>query len=93
MRRIQVARLAGLPGAVIERAKIILAELEDSQRQAPVEKMIDDLPLFSAKPVRTLQSKNAAEDKLRVEIESIDPDALSPREALDALYRLKTLLT
>ena len=89
---IQVARLAGLPGAVVERAKIILAELEDSQRQAPVEKMIDDLPLFSAKPVRAAQPLMIEEDKLRAEIEKIDPDTLTPREALDAIYRLKILL-
>ena len=89
---IQVARLAGLPGAVVERARMILAELENTQRQAPVEKMIDDLPLFSAKPIRVSQPIDDATDKLRSEIEKIDPDALSPREALDALYRIKSLL-
>ena len=88
---IQVARLAGLPMAAVERARTILAELEDSQRQAPVEKMIDDLPLFSAKPIRSMQPQIEHVDELRVELEKIDPDALSPREALDLLYRLKIL--
>ena len=89
---IQVARLAGLPAAVVERARTILAELEDTQRQAPVEKMIDDLPLFSAKPARVAQPMNDAPDELRVEVEKLDPDSLSPREALEALYRIKSLL-
>jgi DNA mismatch repair protein MutS len=89
---IQVARLAGLPMAVVERARTILAELEDTQRQAPVEKMIGDLPLFSAKPVRTLQPYDDKPDEFRAEIERLDPDSLSPREALDVLYRIKSLL-
>ena len=88
---IQVARLAGLPMAAVERARTILAELEDTQRQAPVEKMIDDLPLFSAKPMRTAQPQIDHVDELRAELEKVDPDSLSPREALDILYRLKTL--
>src|SRR5690606_28247045 len=45
---IQVARLAGLPKAVVERARAILHQLEEIDRKAPVEKLIDDLPLFSA---------------------------------------------
>ena len=45
---IQVAKLAGLPGAVIERAKIVLAQLESQDRTSPARKLIDDLPLFAA---------------------------------------------
>ncbi len=45
---IQVARLAGLPPAVITRAKAVLAELEAAERASPVQKLIDDLPLFAA---------------------------------------------
>ena len=89
---IQVARLAGLPHAAVERARTILAELEETQRQSPVEKLIDDLPLFSAKPARMMQPENSAADSLRAEIARIDPDSLSPREALETLYRLKANL-
>lgn len=89
---IQVARLAGLPSAAVERARTILAELEDAQRQTPVEKMIDDLPLFSAKPVAAAQPVIVHDDNLRAEIAAIDPDTLTPREALDLVYRLKSLL-
>ena len=82
---IQVARLAGLPPAVVERARVILGELEEIDRKAPVEKLIDDLPLFSA-----ARQKPAAEpDPLTALLDTIVPDALSPREALEALYRLK----
>ncbi|MCP8938083.1 DNA mismatch repair protein MutS [Alsobacter sp. SYSU M60028] len=88
---IQVAKLAGLPRAVVERARVILDELEASDRRAPVERMIDDLPLFAA---ASRQAPPAAErepepDPVRVLLDGLDPDAMSPREALDALYRLK----
>ena len=90
---IQVARLAGLPRSVIERATTILAELEASDRQAPVARMIDDLPLFSAlmKPVQTVSNKIDKSDLLRETLADIHPDEMTPREALNALYRLKGL--
>src|SRR5262249_14787376 len=47
---IQVAKLAGLPAAVIERAKIVLSQLESQDRASPARKLIDDLPLFAAAP-------------------------------------------
>ena len=47
---IQVAKLAGLPPSVIERAKIVLAQLEAEDRMSPARKLIDDLPLFAAAP-------------------------------------------
>ena len=45
---IQVAKLAGLPAAVIERAKLVLAQLEAQDRTSPARRLIDDLPLFAA---------------------------------------------
>ena len=89
---IQVARLAGLPRAVTERARVILDELEAADRQAPVERLVDDLPLFAAARPMAQAAAAAAEsgpDPLHTALAAIDPDALSPREALDALYRLK----
>ena len=82
---IQVARLAGLPSAVVERARDILAELEALDRRVPVERMIADLPLFARRAVETSPQK----DMLRETLAGIDPDALSPREAHAALYALK----
>jgi len=87
---IQVARLAGLPEAVIAHAGVVLEQLESQSREGSASKMIDDLPLFSAAPPKqqTIDPKsNALQDAL----DAIAPDDLSPRDALEALYRLKTL--
>ncbi|MEX2129221.1 MAG: DNA mismatch repair protein MutS [Xanthobacteraceae bacterium] len=83
---VQVAKLAGLPGAVVERARVVLAELEASDRAAPARKLIDDLPLFSA-----ARHDPPPSDSVREALTAIDPDALTPKEALEALYRLKGL--
>jgi DNA mismatch repair protein MutS len=88
---IQVAKLAGLPATVIERAKVVLAKLEQEDRTAP--KGFEDLPLFAA-PVRPSQDMpRPAEDLLIAAIAAINPDDLSPREAMEALYRLKEQAT
>ncbi len=84
---IQVAKLAGLPPAVIERARVVLAELEALNRGSPAQKLADDLPLFSAARPQLKPKKSGLEDAL----DAVDPDALTPREALDALYKLKAL--
>ncbi|MFG1299424.1 DNA mismatch repair protein MutS [Xanthobacter sp. V3C-3] len=90
---IQVAKLAGLPEAVIARAKSVLAELEAAERASPVQRLIDDLPLFAARP-KPAAAPAPADPKAEAVLEALDgldPDALSPRAALDALYRLKGL--
>ena len=86
---IQVAKLAGLPAAVIERAKVVLAKLEQEDRAAP--KGFEDLPLFAAN-YKPAEPHAAADDKLAAAIAALHPDDMSPREAMDALYRLKQLL-
>ena len=86
---IQVARLAGLPQAVIDRARLILEELEAQDRQNPIEKMVDDLPLFSLH-VPAAIPQAPAQDAVREYLATLDPDQLTPREALDALYQLKS---
>ena len=87
---IQVAKLAGLPGSVVERAKHILSELEASDRRAPVEKLIADLPLFSTRPTPAPKIE-VKTDSLREKLAAIDPDELTPRDALAALYELRKL--
>jgi DNA mismatch repair protein MutS len=82
---VQVAKLAGLPAAVVERARVVLAELEASDRASPSKKMIEDLPLFS------LSRSEPKTDPLADALKNIDPDALTPKEALEALYKLKTI--
>jgi DNA mismatch repair protein MutS len=86
---VQVAQLAGLPDAVIARARVVLEALEKGEREggAKQKTLIDDLPLFSAPPVPTPKpvQNSEVEDRLR----KIIPDELTPREALDLLYKLK----
>jgi len=86
---IQVAKLAGLPAAVIERAKLVLAELEAEDRGS-ARRLIDDLPLFAAaaRPVAA-PVQDSAHDGLVTALKDLNPDEMSPREALEALYRLK----
>jgi DNA mismatch repair protein MutS len=81
---VHVAQLAGLPASVVSRAHAILAELEAADRRAPVEALIDDLPLFAR--VAETQAPKVA---LREALAKIDPDQMSPRESLSALYELK----
>ena len=82
---VHVAQLAGLPQSVVSRAHAILAELEAADRRAPGEALIDDLPLFA----HVVSAAAAPNDALRETLARIDPDQLSPREALAALYELK----
>ena len=88
---VQVARKAGLPPAVIERARDVLQRLEKGDAkggEARIRAIVDDLPLFAALKPAAETTPSPLIDAL----EAIDPDALTPREAHEALYRLKTLL-
>jgi len=87
---VQVARLAGLPAAVVARAKDVLAQLESGETAGKAEKLVDDLPLFSA-AIRRETPSAAKSDPVVDALAAINPDELSPREALEALYRLKGL--
>jgi DNA mismatch repair protein MutS len=87
---IQVAKLAGLPASVIERAKLVLAKLEAEDRASP--KGFEDLPLFTAAAPRPTTPQNSAGDRLAAALAALNPDEMSPREAMDALYALKARL-
>lgn len=89
---VQVARLAGLPQSVVERARIVLDALENSEREGGSARkaLIDDLPLFAATPVATPPKHEAS--KIEARLKDTLPDTLSPREALDLIYELKELL-
>jgi DNA mismatch repair protein MutS len=88
---IQVAKLAGLPASVIERAKLVLAQLEAQDRAAPAHRLIDDLPLFAAARPAPTQHDDAAA-ALVAALTALHPDEMTPREALEALYKLKAQL-
>ncbi|MDR7036833.1 DNA mismatch repair protein MutS [Methylobacterium sp. BE186] len=88
---LQVARLAGLPPGVIARAGAILKGLEKAERDRPGRPRIDDLPLFASlsPPPPPEPPAPVADDALGEMLDAIDPDAMTPREALEALYGLK----
>ena len=81
---VQVARLAGVPPAVVARARAVLDRLETEKA---AHARLDDLPLFAVMEPPAPALKSAVEEA----IAALDPDDLSPREALEALYRLKGL--
>jgi DNA mismatch repair protein MutS len=79
---VQVARLAGMPAAVVRQASAALGALEANQRATQAQ-----VDLFAAPPPPAAAAPSLLDDALA----DLDPDSLSPREALDALYRLKKL--
>jgi DNA mismatch repair protein MutS len=83
---IQVAKLAGLPGSVIRRARAVLTELEATRHAGAALSSLDALPLFSYEP-----PPPPGPDRLREALANLDPDALTPREAQATLYELKRL--
>ena len=89
---VQVARLAGLPASVVERARAVLDALESGEREGAARPaaLIDDLPLFRAVPPAPVAPR-AKESPLDARMKDIHPDSLSPREALDLIYELKAL--
>ena len=87
---VQVAKLAGLPAAVLSRAKDVLHQLEKGEVAGKAAKLIDDLPLFSVALSREAENNKKA-SQIEEALKEINPDELSPREALEELYRLKQL--
>ncbi len=88
---IHVARLAGLPPAVIARAQKVLDKLERGDARSTHKALIDDLPLFAAAaPAEPRITRDRAVEKA---LAGVAPDELSPREALALVYHLKSLLT
>jgi DNA mismatch repair protein MutS len=89
---IQVAKLAGLPAAVVRRAREVLARLEKTDRRAAgQDNALDDLPLFAAARPSGGDSAGSRPSPVDRALDSLNPDELSPRAALEALYRLKEL--
>ncbi|PVA07669.1 DNA mismatch repair protein MutS [Thalassorhabdomicrobium marinisediminis] len=87
---VQVARLAGLPATVVDRAKVVLEALEQGEREGKQKAIIDDLPLFSATPAPAPQKTAPSEVEAR--LKEILPDELSPKAALDLIYELRGLV-
>ena len=89
---IQVARLAGLPRAVIERATEVLSVLEKTDRRVAGDgTALDELPLFAAARPKGYTGSRAEPSSLDRAVDALNPDELAPKAALEALYRLKAL--
>jgi DNA mismatch repair protein MutS len=91
---IHVAQLAGLPAAVVARAEQVLAALEKGEQSGAVTRLADDLPLFAAAPARPSSgsaggSAKPQESEIEKALSAVNPDELSPREALELLYALR----
>lgn len=89
---IHVAKLAGLPKLVVKRAEQVLDSLEHSDKSTYITKMIDDLPLF-ASVQKKIEEKEEQEElsPLVQALRNVNPDDMSPKEALAKLYELKAL--
>lgn len=89
---IQVARLAGLPGPVLARAKQVLDILEQRSAGTASSKdrasVLDDLPLFAHRPA---PATPPGKDVVHETLDMIRPDEMTPREAIEALYQLKKI--
>ena len=85
---IHVAKLAGLPQAVIKRSEQVLQKLEKDNQKRNISGLENELPLFSF----VHQQETAAPSPVEEALSDIEPDNLSAREALDKLYELKAML-
>ncbi|MBS0527084.1 MAG: DNA mismatch repair protein MutS [Proteobacteria bacterium] len=89
---IHVAQLAGLPAVVVKRAEEVLAALEKGEQSGAVTRLADDLPLFAAAPKRPAGGvARAAESEVEKALAGINPDELTPKQALELLYELRRL--
>jgi DNA mismatch repair protein MutS len=87
---IQVAKLAGLPAEVVGRAREVLSLLEKTEsRKNARNGGLDELPLFAVS--RPVPAEPAGPSPIENAVDELKPDELSPRAALDAIYRLKAL--
>ncbi len=89
---IHVAQLAGLPGAVIARAQEVLHTLERGEQAGALARLVDDLPLFAARPASGPTPAADEPSALEARLAAVNPDELAPREALEVLYELRRLL-
>ena len=87
---VQVARLAGLPQVVVDRAKVVLEALEKGEREGGRKAFVDDLPLFAAMPAPPPVKHQVSEVEAR--LKAVLPDELTPKEALALIYELRGMV-
>ena len=88
---IQVAKLAGLPKTVTGRAAQVLTLLEKSDKAPDGDALLSELPLFAAARPESFVPESGAKSAIEEALDAVRPDELSPKAALEALYRLKGL--
>ena len=88
---VQVAQLAGLPRAVVDRARMVLEALEKSEREnsSGAKALIDDLPLFAVAPSAAPTPASAEPSQVEAMLREVQPDELTPHDALKLIYQLK----
>ena len=87
---IQVAKLAGVPKPVLARAKEVLRRLEKGDRRSGRgQSALADLPLFAASQTESEAAPEVPVSPVEIMLDEVETDALTPREALDLVYRLK----
>ena len=79
---------AGVPRTVVDKAGQVLAELEAGEQSGAIARLSDGLPLFTVVP----KPAPAPESEVEAALAQADPDALSPRDALELIYRLRGIL-
>ncbi|MDE3120666.1 MAG: DNA mismatch repair protein MutS, partial [Paracoccaceae bacterium] len=91
---VQVARLAGLPNAVVNRARVVLEALEKGEREGGTkgQALIDDLPLFAASAPPPEPPRRDKPSELERKVAEIQPDELTPLEALRLIYDLRSMI-
>ena len=88
---VQVAQLAGLPNTVVDRARMVLEALEKGEREngSGAKALIDDLPLFAMAPSAPPKQAVTAPSQVDALLRDVQPDELTPRDALKLIYQLK----
>ena len=87
---VQVAKLAGIPQTVINRATEVLEKLENNDQDGKTQTLIDELPLFNISPSNLVKPDTTS--SVEIELKSIHPDELTPKDALSLIYKLKAFL-
>lgn len=87
---VQVAKLAGIPQTVINRATEVLEKLENNDQGGKTQTLIDELPLFNISPSNLVKPDTTS--SVEMELKSIHPDELTPKDALSLIYKLKAFL-
>jgi DNA mismatch repair protein MutS len=89
---IHVAKLAGLPAVAVARAEEVLKTLEQGEQAGALARLADDLPLFAATVRQAGAPAAGSPSPLEQALAALNPDDLSPKEALELLYRLRGML-